>query len=51
MIFKFGKIEICRTFLVGVPIYTAVPIHPIYITDLPARFTVDYVYTANYCRQ
>ncbi len=27
MIFKFGKIEIWRTFLVGVPIHPAVPIH------------------------
>ncbi len=28
MIFKFGKIEIWRTFLVGVPIHPAFPIHP-----------------------
>ncbi len=28
MISKFGKIDIRRTFLVGVPIYPAVPIHP-----------------------
>ncbi len=27
MIFKFEKIEIWRTFLVGVPIHPAVPIH------------------------
>ncbi len=27
MIFKFGKIEIQRTFL-GVPIHPAIPIHP-----------------------
>ena len=28
IIFKFGKIEIQRTFMVGVPIHLAIPIHP-----------------------
>ena len=28
MIFKFGKIEIWRTFLVSVPIHPAIPVHP-----------------------
>ncbi len=28
VIFKFGKIEIRRTFLVGVPIHPTIPIHP-----------------------
>ena len=28
LIIKFGKIEILKTFLVGVPIHPAIPIHP-----------------------